>query len=243
MTTAIVLAGGLGTRLREAVPDVPKPMAPIEGRPFLEYQIDYWLGQGVSRFILSVGYRAEVIMEHFGNTYRNVRIDYAVESSPLGTGGGLLLAAAQLGEDAPFLLLNGDTFFEVDLASLQAFHSAHHAGWTFSLFRADEAGRYMGLDVRADGSIRSLRAGKGDSGKGDSGKGEIGALANGGVYLVEPGPLAMAGHSAGDKVSLEDELLPAFEASGGTLFAMECQGKFIDIGVPADYHRAAAFLA
>jgi D-glycero-alpha-D-manno-heptose 1-phosphate guanylyltransferase len=232
MTTAIVLAGGLGTRLRGAVPDLPKPMAPIEGRPFLEYQLDYWLKQGVNRFILSVGYRAEVIMDHFGAIYRNASIDYAVEQTPLGTGGGLLLAAEQLEGEAPFLLLNGDTFFEVELAALRAFHTAHQSGWTFSLFRADEAGRYMGLDVATDGSIRDLRAGKG----------AIGALANGGVYLLEPAPLRKAGFRAGDKVSLEDELLPAFRAAGGTLFAMECTGKFIDIGVPADYYRAATLL-
>ena len=232
MTTAIVLAGGLGTRLRAAVPEVPKPMAPIAGRPFLEYQLGYWLAQGVARFILSVGYRAEVIMEHFGPAYHGTRIDYAVERTPLGTGGGLLLAAQQLDGDAPFLLLNGDTFFEVELAALQAFHTAHRSGWTFSVFRADQAGRYGGLDVAADGSIRYFRSGKGD----------VGALANGGVYLVEPAALRAARFKAGEKISLEDELLPAFGAAGGALFAMECDGKFIDIGVPADYHRAATFL-
>ena len=232
MTTAIVLAGGLGTRLRGAVPDLPKPMAPIEGRPFLEYQLDYWLKQGVNRFVLSVGYRAEVILNHFGSAYRNARIDYAVEDAPLGTGGGLLLAAEKLEDESPFLLLNGDTFFEVELASLRAFHASHHAGWTFSLFRADEAGRYMGLDMAPDGSISALQAGKG----------AVGALANGGVYLVEPAPLRKAGFRAGDKLSLEDELLPAFRAAGGALFAMECAGKFIDIGVPADYYRAATLL-
>jgi D-glycero-alpha-D-manno-heptose 1-phosphate guanylyltransferase len=232
VTTAIVLAGGLGTRLRSTVPDVPKPMAPIDGRPFLEYQFDYWLDQGVSRFILSVGYSAETIVAHFGDRYRNARIDYAVERTPLGTGGGLLLAVQQIEDNAPFLLLNGDTFFEVQLGALRTFHAEHRSDWTFSLFRADEAGRYMGLDVGADGAIRSVRGSKG----------EIGALANGGVYLVNPAPLARAGFKAGDKVSLEDELLPAFQAAGGTLFGTACAGKFIDIGVPADYFRAAGVL-
>lgn len=232
VTTAIVLAGGLGTRLRSAVPDVPKPMAPIAGRPFLEYQLDYWLGQGVSHFILSVGYSAEIIMAHFGNRYRDAQIDYAVERTPLGTGGGLLLAARRIEGDAPFLLLNGDTFFEVSLDALRAFHAEHRSDWTFSLFRADEAGRYMGLDVGADGSISSMRGSKG----------EIGALANGGVYLIDPARLAKAGFMAGDKVSLENELLPAFQGAGGALYGMACAGKFIDIGVPADYQRAAAFL-
>ena len=232
MTTAIVLAGGLGTRLRSTVADVPKPMAPIGGRPFLEYQMDYWLAQGVSRFILSVGYRADVITGHFGAEYRGIPVEYAVESSPLGTGGGLILALAQLSGDAPFLLLNGDTFFEVDLGVLRAFHLAHGASWTFSLFRTDEAERYMGVEVAMDGSIRSLRAGKGG----------VGALANGGVYFVEPTPLRNMAFKAGDKLSLEEELLPAFAIAGGKLFAAEFRGRFIDIGVPLDYLRAAEYV-
>lgn len=85
--TAVILAGGLGTRLRSVVTDVPKPMAPIEGRPFLEYLLDYWIDQGIERFILSVGYRGDVIVDHFGNGYRRVPIAYAFESQPLGTGG------------------------------------------------------------------------------------------------------------------------------------------------------------
>jgi D-glycero-alpha-D-manno-heptose 1-phosphate guanylyltransferase len=85
MITAIVLAGGLGTRLRSVVPDLPKPMAPIKGRPFLEYQLDYWIAQGVDRFVLSLGYRHEVIVEHFGNSYQGVKLDYVVEPTPLGT--------------------------------------------------------------------------------------------------------------------------------------------------------------
>jgi D-glycero-alpha-D-manno-heptose 1-phosphate guanylyltransferase len=232
MTTAIILAGGLGTRLRDAVPDLPKPMAPVQGRPFLEYQMDYWIAQGVSRFILSVGYRREAIIGHFGAAYRGVPIDYAFESTPLGTGGGLLLAAEKLNDATAFLLLNGDTFFAVDLQELEAFHVKRGAGWTFALFRADEAGRYMGVATGADGRIQSLR----------SGKGEIGALANGGVYLVDPAWLHRIRYRAGDKVSLEDELLPAFDAAGGSLFGMTSTGRFIDIGVPADYRRAAQVL-
>ena len=93
---AIILAGGLGTRLRPAVPNLPKPMAPVNGRPFLEHQIDYWIRQGVRRFVLSVGYMHEAIEGYFGASYRGAEIAYAVERSPLGTGGGLLLAMDDL---------------------------------------------------------------------------------------------------------------------------------------------------
>ena len=115
VNSAIILAGGLGTRLRGVVQDLPKAMAPIKDRPFLEYQLDYWIGQGIRHFILSVGYRREVIMKHFGDKYRDVSIEYAVEETPMGTGGGLLLAVEKMKKRAPFLLLNGDTFFEVSL--------------------------------------------------------------------------------------------------------------------------------
>src|SRR3989344_1539678 len=96
MTTAIVLAGGLGSRLKAVVPDVPKPMAPVNGRPFLEYLIDYWTGQGIDRFILSVGYKREIIGRHFASRHQGIAMDYAVEDRPRGTCGGLLLALKHL---------------------------------------------------------------------------------------------------------------------------------------------------
>lgn len=232
MTTAIVLAGGLGTRLRGVVPDLPKPMAPINGCPFLEHQLNYWIKQGIRRFILSVGYRRDAIMAHFGSHYHGAAVDYAVEATPLGTGGGMLLAAELLADEAPFLLLNGDTFFEVELSELQTFHRDRHSDWTFSLFNSNEAGRYMGMDVAADGRITALK----------SGRSEVGALANGGVYLVEPGLLARSGFASGDKASLEEDILPALQALGGSFYGIHCAGRFIDIGVPADYFRAAEIL-
>ena len=137
VTSAIILAGGLGTRLRGVVPDLPKPMAPISGRPFLEHQIDYWIKQGVSHFVLSVGYRHEVIVDHFGNRYKDAELDYVIEKTPLGTGGGLLLAVEKVGKDEPFLLLNGDTYFAVNLKTLVGFSMTHDADWCFSLFRTN----------------------------------------------------------------------------------------------------------
>jgi D-glycero-alpha-D-manno-heptose 1-phosphate guanylyltransferase len=232
VTTAIILAGGQGTRLRDTVPGLPKPMAPINGRPFLEYQLDYWIGQGVKHFVLSVGYRHEAIARHFGASYRGIALDYAIETSALGTGGGLLLAAEKLAGDAVFVVLNGDTYFEVDLTSLRQLHRAKRADWTFALFRAAEVGRYMGMDVAADGRISSLEAGSGRPGR----------LANGGVYLVNPQTLHTGRWKPGDKVSLEDDILPAAFEAGRRLYGVECSGAFIDIGVPEDYARAPQLL-
>ena len=220
----------MGTRLRSAVPHLPKPMAPIHGRPFLEHQMDYWISQGVSRFILSVGYMKGVITDHFGASYRDIPLTYAIEQEPLGTGGGLLLAAQGLSE--PFLVLNGDTFFEVTLRDLLEFHIAHSSEWTFSLFQTNNANRYMGLAIEADGKIVSLK----------SGIGELGCLANGGVYLANPTALAKMKYVSGHKLSLEDDLLPAFVTHGGRLHGLEFKGRFIDIGVPQDYFRAAQVL-
>ncbi len=230
MTTAIILAGGMGTRLRSVVPDLPKPMAPIDGRPFIEHQMDYWIGQGVDRFVVSVGYKKEVIMDHFGTSYRSTPLTYAIEDEPLGTGGGLLLAAQGMRE--PFLVLNGDTFFEVDLAKLLKFHADHSADWTFSLFRTSEVGRYMGIKLKSDGEIDSLK----------SGTGEKGRLANGGVYLVTPSVLGNKAFVPGSRLSLEEDLLPAMEAQGSKLLGLEFSGTFIDIGIPQDYFRAAEVL-
>ncbi|MBT5031505.1 MAG: NTP transferase domain-containing protein [Proteobacteria bacterium] len=232
VTTAIILAGGFGTRLRGTVPDLPKPMAPIGSRPFLEYQLDYWIAQEVSHFILSVGYRYEAIVDHFGNSYRGAELNYVIEKTPLGTGGGLLLAAEKIGNDAPFLLLNGDTYFAADLKSLVKVSQENEADWCFSLFRTNEEGRYMGMDVSPQGQITSLKSGVGDPGR----------LANGGVYWVHPRALRVGRFVSGDKVSLEDDIFPAAMASGDRLFGVEFSGTFIDIGVPDDYHRAPELL-
>jgi D-glycero-alpha-D-manno-heptose 1-phosphate guanylyltransferase len=232
MPSAVILAGGLGTRLRNAVPDLPKPMAPIGGRPFLEYQLDYWIGQGISRFVLSVGYKYEAIMEHLGVRYKGAELEYVIEESPLGTGGGLLLAAEKVRCEGPFLLLNGDTYFEADWKVLNAYALAHDADCCVSLFRTSEKERYLGFEVSSDGRITSLKSGSTHGFR----------LANGGVYWVHPRALHGGRFASGEKISLEDDIFPAALASGQRLFGIEFAGTFIDIGVPDDYHRAATLL-
>lgn len=229
--TAIILAGGLGTRLRSVVPDVPKPMAEINGYPFLKHQMDYWIAEGIERFILSVGFKYECILEYFGTHYNSARLEYAIESTPLGTAGGLLLAADQLKSDAPFLLLNGDTYFTVDLQRLIAFAKKNDADWAFSLFHSKDVERYLGIGLSKDGRITSLNT-----------TGEQTHLANGGVYLVNPRALQRELPFKGMKRSLEDDVFQRALTSGGRLFGLECPGVFIDIGLPVDYHRSADVL-
>ena len=223
---AIILAGGLGTRLRGTIGETPKPLAPVRGRPFLEYLLEYWIGQGVTRFILSVGYRHEAITGHFGASFHGASIDYAVEDRPLGTGGGLLLACSSIAAPAPFLVLNGDTYFEARLEALREFHAARRAEATLALFRSPQHGRYAGLKIGSTGEVLAL------------GTGEKGGLANGGVYLMER-VLVDGPWQPSSSVSLEEDILPFALHSGRRIFGLECAGRFLDIGVPEDYARAA----
>jgi len=233
LSTALILAGGLGTRLREVVPDVPKPMALVNGRPFLEFQFDYWIAHGVQRFILSVGYRWETIKKHFGPSYKGALLEYAVEDIPLGTGGGLLKALQMAKVDETLLVLNGDTFFDVSLPYLLSEHRRTSSDWTFALFQTSNRERYMGVDLSDDGVVTALR----------SFESLDFFLANGGVYLVEPSAVLAAGFSHNRKISLEDELLPALQAKGKRLLGVRSDGCFIDIGVPSDYFRAPEVIA
>lgn len=228
---ALILAGGLGTRLREAVPDVPKPMAPIRNRPFLEHQMDYWIGQGVTRFILSVGYKHELIEAHFGSAYRQCPVAYVREASPLGTGGGLLLGLSQAHDDL-VLVLNGDTFFEVNLAVMRERHEATQADVTVALRRIANNDRYGEVALDTQGLVATFSAAA------SGGEGII----NGGVYLVRPAALLGLGYASGDKLALEQDLFPCLLKAGKRVAGFVTNTNFIDIGIPEDYYRAADIL-
>ena len=228
---ALILAGGLGTRLRAAVPDLPKPMARIRNRPFLEHQMDYWIGQGVTKFILSVGYMHELIEAHFGNAYRQCPIVYAREASPLGTGGGLLLGL-MLAQENEVLVLNGDTFFEVSLAQFRAQHQTLQADVSIALRHIARNDRYGELVLDMQGLVTAFNA------AGNGGEGII----NGGVYLMRPATLLELGFVAGDKVALEQDLFPRLLNTKKRLAGFVSDTNFIDIGIPEDYYRASDVL-
>jgi len=229
---AIILAGGKGTRLRAAVPDVPKPIAPVGGRPFLEHQMAHWVAQGVDRFIVSVGYKAAMIMDRVGNRFGNVPVDYSVEDQPRGTGGGLLLAIQRLRSHAPFLVLNGDTFFDLPLPDLHRVHHSKNSDWTLGLFLTNDPRRYLGAELDHDGRLISLAAPLENR--------EV--WANGGVYMISPGVLSHVAERFSGEISLEDEILPALLARNSALYGIRHSGRFIDIGIPSDYQRAADVL-
>lgn len=231
MITAIVLAGGFGTRLRSVVSEVPKPMAPVDGRPFLEYQLDYWINQGVSELILSVGYLKEIIINHFGDSYTGIPIKYSQEDVPLGTGGAVALAARELEE--PFLLINGDTFFSIDLEELLAKHKMARSEWTFSLFRTVDFERYQCFNVGDDAEITPVLECSGT---------DTDFLANGGVYVMNPSVMANLLIQPGEAVSLEKDVITKFLSNGGKIYGHEFKSTFIDIGTPTDFARVGYIL-
>jgi D-glycero-alpha-D-manno-heptose 1-phosphate guanylyltransferase len=229
---AIILAGGKGMRLRDAVPDLPKPLAPVNGRPFLEHQMSYWTAQGVDRFVLSVGYKASMIIDRIGTHFGGAPVDYAVEERPLGTGGALLHARHRLRRDEPFLVLNGDTFFDLPLAGLRNFHEQKGSDWTIGLFATTDHRRYLGVHLDQDDRVISFVA--------PQGKNEN--WANGGIYVVSQAALeSVAGRFEGE-ASLESEIMPALLETCPAIYGMRYNGRFIDIGIPADYHRAGSVL-
>ena len=231
---AIILAGGLGKRLRSAVPKLPKPLAPIAGKPFLTYLFDFWIAQGVDHFVLSVGYKYEAIQYEFGAHYKSAQIDYAIETTPLGTGGGLLLSLEKLRSSEPFLILNGDTFFNINRIEILNHHSTNAADMTLSLFEVSHNNRYSPALLDENGFIHSLEK-----------QSEISESnwANGGVYLMEPNLLNEYKNRPPKKYSLEDELLPDLLKKKKRIAGFISQGDFIDIGLPEDYRRAEEILS
>ena len=167
-----------------------------------------------------------MIINHFGSFYKGIDVTYVEENEPLGTGGGLVLAAQGLTQ--PFILLNGDTYFEVSLLELKNFHRIWSCDWTIALFRANESGRYGKISCNVDGNIAGI----------STQKCQIGEIANGGVYLIEPESLFSSKFNPGQIFSLEDQILPGLIDSRKRIMGLEQVGKFLDIGTPADYFFA-----
>lgn len=224
---AIVLAGGFGTRLRSEVPDLPKAMAPVAGRPFLEILLDGLARQGFSRIVLSLGYMAPAIMSHFGASYRGMALRFVVEEQPLGTGGAIRLAMTEVADDHVFVF-NGDTFLDLDCAALEAFWQQHRKPVIVGRPVADVS-RYGRLVVSDDRVV-------GFAEKGSPGAG----LINAGCYVFPTSQFDdRALHAA---FSLEQDFL-ARAVPATDIRVFPCEGQFIDIGVPEDYRRAQVELA
>lgn len=220
---AIILAGGFGTRLQSRLDGIPKPMVQVAGRPFLEILVDRLVDAGFSRVILSVGYLANVISDHFGSAWRGVPVEYVVEEEPLGTGGAIRKSLQRVSAPSAFVL-NGDTWLDVDYAAMNALHQQSQASITIALSHVADTARFGGVELRDGKVVRFIN-------KGQNGAGFI----NGGVYVLSkdfpwPADLPL-------RFSFEtDVLLPLLPSLDHAVYLSE--DRFIDIGVPEDLDRA-----
>jgi D-glycero-alpha-D-manno-heptose 1-phosphate guanylyltransferase len=221
---AIILAGGLGTRLRSAVPDLPKCMAPVAGKPFLYYVIDHLQKQGVDKFIFSLGYKSEIIIEFLHQQYSILNIQYSIEEEPLGTGGAIKLAASKATEKN-ILVVNGDTLFSIDIATVSALHQAKDADCTLVLKLMHNFERYGVVELNSDSSVASFKE------KQFYKEGSI----NGGIYALNTKQFLR--EALPEKFSFEKDYLELYYDKR-KVYGIIQDEYFIDIGIPEDFERA-----
>jgi D-glycero-alpha-D-manno-heptose 1-phosphate guanylyltransferase len=223
---AVILAGGLGTRLKSVVTDLPKPMAPVNGKPFLHYLLQHLSKNGISKTVLSVGYLSEKIESHFEKNYLGMEIVYAHEKEPLGTGGGIRLGLEQC-SGAHVLVMNGDSFFGCDLPELFEAHLGGSADITIALRKVEDASRYGTVELEGK-RITAFRE------KSPAITGA--ALINSGVYVIRK-KTYLGLTEANKAFSIELDFFAKY-ADKLWLQGIPGEGYFIDIGIPEDFARA-----
>lgn len=222
---AVLLVGGMGTRLRSVVPNTPKPLAAVGDKSFLELLVRQLSSQGICRIVMCTGYLADQITEHFGDGHRwDVSIHYSRELQPLGTAGAVKLAQPHLKDASEFLVMNGDSFMEVDLAQLLKFHRENHALVSMAVRRVENASRYGTVHLEAGGRVAGFMEKTGQESPG---------IVNAGVYVFNQEVLQ---DTPEGPCSLEKDVFPKLLKRG--MYALEQRGVFIDIGTPDDYARA-----
>ena len=224
MLEVIILAGGLGTRLRSAVPDLPKCMAPVNGRPFIDYVVDSFVKQGVQHFIFSLGYMHEVLEQHLEEKYPELQKKYVIETEPLGTGGGIQKACS-VASFKNVIIANGDTLFNVDVNEIIAAHEKLQSNCTLSLKPMENFDRYGVVEIDENQQITSFKEKKHYE------KG----LINGGVYTLRVD--TFLAQNLPEKFSFEKEYLEALFTKIKMCGVVQT-GYFIDIGIPEDFAKA-----
>jgi D-glycero-alpha-D-manno-heptose 1-phosphate guanylyltransferase len=226
-TTAVILAGGLGSRLRTVVADRPKVMAEIHGRPFLTYLLDHLSAAGLRHTVLCTGFGADIVHEALGTSYRNLELEYSVEKTALGTGGALR-AALPLVRSDPVLVMNGDSFCDVGLVDFWSFRQARQAQAALALVELPDCSRFGRVRLGDADCISSFE--------------EKGAMAgpgwiNAGVYLICRDWLGKIADNR--PISLERDVFPHW--TGPEFLGYRGQGRFIDIGTPESFAQAEGF--
>ncbi len=221
---AIILAGGLGTRLRSVLANVPKCMAIVAEKPFLYYVITYLQKQGVTKFVFALGYMSTVIENYLIKEFPNLEYQLSVEYEPLGTGGGIYLAC-QKATLKNVLIVNGDTLFNIDINSLQTLHITKNADCTLALKPMNNFDRYGVVETDSNSIITSFKEKKYYE------KG----LINGGCYVLNVGSLLAKKFT--QKFSFEKDYLEGY-IEGNKFFGQVQNEYFIDIGIPQDFEKA-----
>jgi len=224
-TPALLLVGGMGTRLRSVLPSTPKPLASVGNQSFLHLLVQQLRSQGIRRLVMCTGYLADQVESEFGDGRAlDTKIEYSREIHPLGTAGAVKLAQSKLGQVSEFLVMNGDSFLEVDLHQLIQFHRKHGGLVTIAVARVENASRYGTVQVDTEQKVIGFMEKAGSNRPG---------LINGGVYVFDP---RVFEHIPNGPASLEKDVFPLLLNKG--VYALEHHGMFIDIGTPEDYARA-----
>lgn len=223
----LILAGGLGTRLKSVVPDLPKCMAPVKGKPFLAYVVNYFYEQGINNFIFSLGYKHEIIIEYLSQFRINdapIVFNYSIEEEPLGTGGAIKKACSLITGENIFIT-NGDTLFKANMLLFKNFHYIKNADCTLALKPMKDVNRYGVIELNEDESIKNF----------SEKKYYKSGLINGGLYMLNTKKFLSA--CLPEKFSFETEYLEKFY-NKQNMFGLIQDEYFIDIGIPEDYERA-----
>ncbi len=224
--TALILAGGFGTRLKEVVQDVPKPMAPINKEPFLSYILKHLKQYGIKHVVLCTGYLHPVIENHYKNSFESIDISYSVETNPLGTGGAIKKALSQVNDKEVFIL-NGDSFMEVDLKAFHEFYKTTKAQTAIVVRKVLNASRYGTITLNTEKKITAFHEKSSNIQEG---------LINTGVYLIDKSNF-LENIPQEENFSIEKDFFEK-KINELTIYGFECEGYFIDIGIPEDYQRA-----
>ena len=219
----IILAGGSGTRLKSIISDIPKPMADINGKPFLYYLISYLKTQGIKSIILSVGFKGEIIINYFGNEMDGIKLIYSIEKFPLGTGGAIL-KALELVQGSGVIVINGDTLFNVDLHVMVKAHNKNNAEMTIALKEMKNVERYGKVVIDENDMIIGFQEKKYFKN----------GLINGGIYIIKKNIFQK--FSLPSKFSFEKFI--EREANNLIISSYCSYAYFIDIGIPEDYYKA-----
>ncbi len=222
---AVILAGGLGTRLRPVVSDRPKALAPVGDRPFLTYLFDQLVEVGITQVTLCVGHLGEQISQTFGDAYQSLQLSYSWETELLGTGGGLRLALPQL-TASTILVMNGDSFCQVNLEQFWQWHQQIQAQASLLLTHVPDTSRYGRVELTSDHQISRFQEKEQQAGPG---------WINAGIYLV--GRSLLATIPPAQVISLESQIFPQWVGHG--LYGYCNHGQFLDIGTPESYRLAA----